>query len=323
MFELNLLTKIIDNPYKLLYAFVSRVPFIAKRISDDKYLRIQYRSVFGKPLNLESPHTFNEKIQWLKIHDRKPEYSTMVDKYEVKKYVADRIGAEYVIPTLGVWDKFEDIDFNSLPNQFVLKCTHDSGGLVICRNKAEFDIEEAKCKISRSLGHNFYWMGREWPYKNVKPRIIAEQYMKDENSASGLTDYKFFCFNNEVKMLYVSQGLEDHATARISFYDLNGHKMPFHRKDYKPIEGNFKLPYNFQEMLDISQKLANEVGAPFVRIDLYSIAGKTKFSEITFSPCAGMIPFEPAEWNEITGNWIRLPEESERRQPDRYTGNDL
>ena len=280
---------------------------VKKKIPDELYLKLRYKARLGKDLNLSEPQGFNEKLQWLKLYDRNPIYTTMVDKEAVKQYVADRIGEEYIIPTLGVWEKFDDIDFDVLPNQFVLKCTHDSGGLAICRDKYSFDKQKAKFKIERSLKKNYYWSGREWPYKDVKPRIIAEQYMEDENFVAGLTDYKFFCFNNEVKMLYVSQGLEDHSTASISFYDLDGNEMPFHRKDYKPIEGKLKLPKNFKEMLDTAQKLANEVNAPFVRIDLYSIDGKTKFSEITFSPCSGMIPFEPAEWDEIIGDWLQLP----------------
>lgn len=280
---------------------------INQRLSDEEYLKRKYKAILGRTLNLNEPATFNEKLQWLKLHDRKPIYTTMVDKYAAKQYVAERIGDEYIIPTLGVWDKVDDIDFDALPDQFVLKCTHDSGGLAICRDKASFDKQKAKEKIERRLKKNYYCSSREWPYKDVKPRIIAEQYMEDESSSAGLTDYKFFCFNNEVKMLYVSQGLEDHATASISFYDLNGNEMPFHRKDYKQIEGKLKLPEDYPEMLDTAQKLANEVNALFVRIDLYSIAGKTKFSEITFSPCSGMIPFEPAEWDEKIGEWLKLP----------------
>lgn len=427
---------------------------IEKLLPDRIFLQLKFKKRMGKKLNLKSPQTFNEKIQWLKLYDRKPIYSLMVDKYTAKQYVAEHIGNEYIIPTLGVWDKFDDIDFDALPNQFVLKCTHDSGGLVICRDKKSLDKQGAKEKIEHSLKKNYYWSGREWPYKNVKPRIIAEQYMEDSKTeelrdykffcfdgvaralfiaterqkegeevkfdfydmnfkhldfrqghpnaaacpakpetfnemrriaeklsegiphlrvdfyevngkayfgeltfshfsgmvpfnpeewdttfggwiklpeiygggyaliadgfvlwlhdyilqkTSGLTDYKFFCFNNEVKMLYVSQGLEDHTTARISFYDLDGNEMPFHRKDYKPISGKLNLPDNYPDMLKKAKSLANAVNTSFVRIDLYSIAGKMKFSEITFSPCSGMIPFDPAEWDEIIGKWLQLP----------------
>ena len=164
-----------------------------KFMSDEAYLKFMYKLKMKRKLNLSDPQTFNEKLQWLKIYDRKPEYTTMVDKYEAKKYVADIIGEEYIIPTLGVWDRFEDIDFDELPDQFVLKCTHDSGGLVICRDKSKLDLKAAKKKINKSLKRNYYWIGREWPYKNVRPRIIAEKFMTDPTS-DDLQDYKFFFF---------------------------------------------------------------------------------------------------------------------------------
>lgn len=302
---MNVIKKIIDNPYKLLYAVVSRVPFIAKCIRDDRYLKLQYRSVFGKPLNLEAPHTFNEKIQWLKIHDRKPEYTMMVDKYEVKKYVADLIGAEYIIPTLGVWERFEDIDFDALPNQFVLKCTHDSGGLAICRNKAEFDIEEARRKINKSLGKNFYWMGREWPYKDVKPRIIAEQYMEDTKTEE-LRDYKFFCFDGVAKALFIATDRQKEGEeVKFDFYD-----MDFKHLDFKQGHPNAAVspakPETFDEMRQLAEKLSK--GIPHLRVDFYEVNGKAYFGELTFSHFSGMVPFNPEEWDETFGSWIKLPE---------------
>ena len=279
-----------------------------KILPDSVYLKLLYKKRTGKKLDLKKPKTFNEKLQGLKLYNRKPEYAVLVDKYKVKQYVAEKIGDEYIIPTLGVWEKFDDIDFDSLPEQFVLKCTHDSGGLVVCRDKNTLDKNAAKEKIERSLKKNYYWKGREWPYKNVKPRIIAEKYMEDENPAAGLTDYKFFCFNGKAEMLYVSQGLEDHSTASISFYDMEGKEMPFHRSDFNPIKGELMLPANFSQMKEIAKQLAEEVRIPFVRIDLYSVCGKTYFSEITFFPCGGMLPFEPKEWDEKLGDWIKLPD---------------
>ncbi|MBR5156646.1 MAG: glycosyl transferase [Clostridia bacterium] len=290
---------------KIVLSFMSKG--FCNWMPDSLYLKLRFPIRTGEKLNLKNPETFNEKLQWLKINDRKPIYSDMVDKYEVKNYVAEKLGEEYIIPTLGIWDKFEDIDFNALPDQFVLKCTHDSGGLAVCTNKAEFDVEKAKEKIERCFKRNYYWSSREWPYKNVKPRIIAEKYMEDENAAEGLTDYKFFCFGGKPKLLYVSQGLQDHATAAISFYDLEGNEMPFHRKDFRPIDGKMVLPEKFDEMVKIAEKLAKEVDNPFIRIDLYSICGKIYFSEITFFPCSGMMPIEPEEWNKTLGDWIELP----------------
>ena len=172
-------------------------------IPDALYLKLRYWKVFHKPLNLKNPQTFNEKLQWLKLYDRKPEYTCMVDKYKAKQYVAERIGQEYIIPTLGVWDSFDEIDFDALPDQFVLKCTHDSGGLVICQDKKTLDKEAARRRITASLQRNYFWANREWPYKNVKPRIIAEVYMQDTVTAE-LRDYKFFCFNGTAKLLFIA-----------------------------------------------------------------------------------------------------------------------
>ena len=185
-------------------------------LPDKIYLKLMFRIKMHRKLNLKNPQTFNEKLQWLKLYDRNYDYIKMVDKYEAKKYVADIIGSEYIIPTFGLYDKFEDINFDELPNQFVIKCTHDSGGIVICRNKESFDINAAKKKIEGSLHENYYSYGREWPYKNVKPRIIIEQYMEDNRNQS-LIDYKFFCFDGEPEIMYVSEGLENHDTASISF----------------------------------------------------------------------------------------------------------
>ena len=278
-------------------------------MSDKAYLKLAFRSKTGEKLDLKNPKTFNEKMQWLKLYDRKPLYTELADKFGVRKHIAAAIGEDHLIPLVGgPWKSFNEIDFDSLPEQFVLKCTQDSGGLVICRDKSKLNREQARKKIEKSLKTNYFWQGREWPYKNISPRIIAEAYMEDENEALGLTDYKFFCFNGEPRMIYVSQGLEDHSTARISFYDLNGEAMPFCRKDYMPIEGEIKLPDNFAELKETAGKLAKLVDSPFVRIDLYSICGKMYFSEVTFSPCGGMLPFNPPEWDEKLGQWIKLPE---------------
>ncbi len=302
---------------KKIIKYIKHPSLIKKRLcykgfynymSDERYLKMLYKMRFHKELDLENPQTFNEKLQWLKLYDRKPIYTTMVDKCEAKKYVADLIGDEYIIPTLGVWDKFEDIDFNSLPNQFVLKCTHDSGGLVIVRDKAKFDKEAARKKINKCLKRNYYWTSREWAYKDVKPRIIAERYM-DSKDGLGLVDYKFFCFNEEPKFLYVSRGLEDHSTAQISFFDLDKKRMNFKRSDYRPID-NIEFPSNFNDMLSIANKLAKVVDTAFIRVDLYSMDGKIYFSEFTFYPTSGFMPFEPVEADMELGKMIRLKEKN-------------
>lgn len=294
----------LENPSKLFFR-VGRGTFL-RLLSDEQYLKLLFKSNLGYTLNLDNPQTFNEKLNWIKIHDRNPVYTTMVDKYEAKKYVAEIIGDEYIIPTLGVWDRFEDIDFDALPDQFVLKCTHDSGGLVIVKDKSKLDKEAARKKINRSLKTNYYLLGREWPYKDVKPRIIAEKYMTD--SGKGLRDYKFFSFDGEPKFMYISEGMDNHQTAKVSFFSLDGQLLPFHRLDYAPFKENVGLPDGYSQMLETCRVLTKKIGSAFVRMDLYCIEGKTYFSEITFSPCGGFVPFEPTEWDTKLGEMIRLPE---------------
>lgn len=280
-----------------------------KRLDDRTFIKLEYYSNFGKRLNLNNPVTFNEKLQWLKLYDRNPMYTRMVDKVSAKEYVAEIIGEQYIIPTLGVWDRPEDINFDALPNQFVLKVTHDSGGLVICRDKSKFDKSKAIDKLTRSLKRDYYSAYREWPYKDVRKRILAEEYLEDnmDIESKGLVDYKFFCFNGVPRMLYISQGLENHETAEISFFDFEGKQLPFHRKDYKPFIENKELPACFEKMIDISGKIARNVNNPFIRIDLYAVQEQIYFSEITFYPCSGMIPFDPPEWDKKIGGWINLP----------------
>lgn len=287
---------------KKVFNTLRRYGFL-KNVPDSIYLKCLYYYNLGKKLNLKTPKTFNEKLQWLKINDRKPFYTMLVDKYEVKKYVADIIGQEHIIPTLGVWDTFDEIDFESLPEQFVLKCTHDSGGLVLCRDKKSLDIKKAKTKIEASLNNNYYYWGREWPYKNVKPRIIAEPYL-DNGNGLGLVDYKFYCFDGVPKYLYVSEGLENHSTAKISFLNMDWTFAPFGRSDYKPFEKLPIMPEKFSQMESFASKLSKDF--KFIRVDLYEIEGKVFFSELTFYPCSGMMPFNPPEYDEKIGELIKI-----------------
>lgn len=297
----------IKSPNKIIITLYVRG---IKLVNERTFLKILYKYRTGKKLDLNKPKTFNEKLQWLKLHDRKPEYSMMVDKYEVRKYIKNKIGEDYLIPLLGIWDKFDDINFGHLPNQFVLKCTHDSGGLIICRDKSRLDIESAKKKINASLKKNFYYHGLEWPYKNVKPRIIAEQYMeeKDNVNNNGLTDYKFYCFNGEPNYLYVSEGLENHSTAKISFFNLDFTRAPFEREDYKPFDSSPKKPINYEKMLELSKLLSK--GHSFIRVDFYEIQNKIYFSELTFSPCSGFMPFKPEKFDLILGEKLILRKET-------------
>lgn len=279
-------------------------------LSDKTVLRMIWWAKTGEKLDLANPSTFNEKIQWLKIYNHNPKLTDLVDKYKVRKYIESVLGEKYLIPLIGSWSKPEDIDFDELPKQFVLKCNHNAAiGLCICRNKDELDIDKTCRGLKRGLANNFYYSSREWAYKNVERRIICEQYMED-GTGKGLRDYKFFCFGGIAKFVYISQDLENHDTANISFYGLDGEEMPFHRSDYKQFDEKPELPVNFDEMIETANKLAKDIvekiSLPFVRIDLYSIKGKTYFSEITCYPNSGYIPFVPEEWDEKIGDWIDL-----------------
>jgi hypothetical protein len=273
---------------------------------DKLYLTLLFRCKMGYWIDWKNPKTFSEKLQWLKLYNRKPEYTTMVDKYAVKEYVAKIIGEEYIIPTLGVWDTPEEINWDELPNQFVLKTTHGGGstGVVICRDKVNFDKKAAEEKMSRSLKSCIYQSYREWPYKNVKRRIIAEQYMEDRESED-LIDYKFYCFNGEP--IYCQVIRDRRSKETIDFYDVDWNHMPF--VGLNPIVKNgitqVVKPYNLENMLSICRELASQI--PFVRVDLYSIQRKVYMGEITFYPASGMGVFTPQEWNCKLGKFISLP----------------
>jgi len=272
-------------------------------IPDKMYLEIMFWARLKYRLKLTNPQTFNEKLQWLKLYDRKPEYTIMVDKYEVKKYVASLIGENYVIPTIGVWERFEDIDFDKLPNQFVLKCTHDSGGLVICRNKKDFNFQHARQKIDKSLRLNYYYHGREWPYKDVIPRIIAEEYISGING--DVIDYKVHNFNGEPKIILACSERFSASGLREDFFDTNWNHLELNRPKYPNREVEIPRPETLEEMLSVSRKLSKNI--PFVRTDFYEVNGKLLFGEITFFPSSGFEPFAPEGWDLKLGQWITLP----------------
>lgn len=271
-------------------------------VPEEWYLKRKFKKKVGYPLNLDNPRTFNEKLQWLKLHDRNPLYTKMVDKYEAKKYVAELIGEEYIIPTLGVWNHFDDIDFDKLPNQFVLKCTHDSGSVVICTDKGSFDKKAAKKKLERGLRYNYYYAGFEWPYKNVKPRIIAEKFMVDE-SQKDLTDYKFMCFNGRVQCSFTCTGRNTENGLHVTFYDRDWQKLPFGRH-YPADYGSTPKPVNYEKMVQLAEKLATSL--KFARIDFYEINGSVYLGEITFYPGCGFEEFTPEIWDYRLGEWILL-----------------
>lgn len=292
------IVKLLKNPWSVFCPLAYRGVF--DRMDDEMYLKLMYRAFMGQKLNLENPHTFNEKLQWLKLYDRKFEYSKLVDKYEVKKEIANIIGKEYIIPTLGIWDSFDDIDFDSLPNQFVLKCTHDSGGLVICSDKNTLDKKAARLKITESLKRNYYYSGREWPYKDVPHRIIAEQYMADD-----LRDYKLFCFDGVPRMTLVCSERFTEEGLKEDFYDEAWNHLDVRR----PAHGNAVLPIQRPKQYELMRELAAKLSEkmPFARIDFYEIDEKVYFGEITFYPASGFEGFKPEEWDLKLGEWIKLP----------------
>ena len=273
-------------------------------LSDEDFLKRKFRALMGYELNLENPQTFNEKLQWLKLHDRNPEYIRMVDKYEVKQYVAGIIGEEYIIPTLGVWNSFEEIDFNKLPNQFVLKCTHDSGGIVICKDKKAFNIRSAKDKINKSLKRSYFYYGREWPYKKVKPRIIAEPYLTDESGIE-LMDYKFMCFQGVPKIILICKDRFTETGITEDFFDSNWNHLNFKRLEHECSKEEIVKPRELDELLNISVELSRNI--PFIRCDYYIVQEKIYFGELTFYPASGFEPFDPPEWDKKLGDWIQLP----------------
>lgn len=273
-------------------------------MKDERFLKIKYFLIFGKKLKLNNPKTFNEKLQWLKLYNRNPQYTNMVDKYKVKEYISNLIGKEYLIPTLGIYDNFDDIDFEKLPNEFVMKCTHDSGSILICKDKSTIDIKKAKKQFSKTMKHNFFFFGREWAYKNVKPRIIVEKYMEDE-SLSELKDYKVFNFNGQPKLI------------QVDFNRFSGHKRNMYNTEWERLDMNlvYKInkdiqiekPQNLKKILELASILSKN--SPFMRTDFYVINDRIYFGEITFYPESGFGKFNPEEYDKILGDLIELPEE--------------
>ena len=272
-------------------------------LSDKLFLSCMVRLQCGYWPNWKNPKSFNEKLQWLKLYDRRPEYTTMVDKYAVKDYVAKIIGDKYIIPTLGVWDKPEDIEWDSLPDQFVLKTTHGGGntGVVICKDKATFDRQKAIVKLNESLKQDIYKVLREWPYKNVPRRILAELFVESEGA--DLPDYKFFCFDGEVKALFVGteRGSGD---VKFDYFDADFNHLDL--VQFHPMsEKQLRKPVCFEEMKQVAAKLSK--GIPQVRVDLYDVNGRVYFGELTFFHHGGVTPFHPREWDYTFGSWIKLP----------------
>lgn len=306
--EIKMLKKIyrfVTEP-ETRFGYLQKLGFM-NRLDDEVFLKKIFKLKLGYELNLENPRSFNEKIQWLKIHDRNPEYTKLVDKYEVRKYISDKIGEDYLIPLLGVWDNVEDINFDKLPNKFVLKCNHNSGlGMCICENKDLLDIKKVKKELKKGLKENYYLTGREWPYKNVKRKIIAEKYMSNNfpnDLEKGLLDYKFMCFNGTVRCSFVCSERFSKEGLKVTFFDKNWNMMPFERK-YPRSKKNIPKPQNYEKMIELAEKLAENI--PFVRVDLYEINGKIYFGELTFHPGSGMEEFMPVDADYELGSWLNL-----------------
>lgn len=274
---------------------------IYNNLSDVDFLKKTFKVRFGKELNLDNPLTFNEKLNWLKIYDRQPLYNKMVDKFEAKEIVKEKIGKEYIVPTIGIYNSVDDIDFTNLPNKFAIKCTHDSGSVVICKNKNELNVEKTKRFLKKCCKHNLFFWAREWPYKDVKPRIIVEEYIEslDEN----LVVYKVFCFHGKPYLIQVIQN-DKHKDETIDYFDTNWNLLNL-KQDFPNSSNHLKKPKALEEMLHLSSLFLIE--RPFIRVDWYIVNDKPIFSEFTFFSDAGFAFFSPSEWDLKLGEMMELP----------------
>lgn len=303
MRKIDFLKQLIIDPATRFYYFSAHGFYHS--MSDEEYIKRLWKYKMGTELNLKNPTTLCEKLQWLKIYDHNPRYTKLADKYEIKKTVANIIGEEHVIPLLGVWDSFDEIDFAELPNQFVLKTTHDSGSFMVCKDKKTFDIKRARKRFKKALKRNFYWSGREWQYKNIPPRIIAEQYI-DSLGQPDSVEYKLTCMNGEVKFSTVCTGIahagyEDRTN---DHFDRNFKPMPwytYYKNSTKPVE----LPVQIHDMIKYAEILSKDI--PYVRVDFYLVDGNVYFGEMTFCTWDGFLIFNPPEWDTILGDMLELP----------------
>lgn len=289
---------------------LKKIKYSLRFVPDRIFLQIYYFARFKRFINFKNPKTYNEKLNWLKLHDREEIYVKLVDKYDVKKLVSKIIGEEYIIPTIGVWDTFDEINFDNLPEQFVLKCTHDSEGVYIVKNKHKLNINDARRKINRAMKYNFYYIGREWPYKNIKPRIIAEKYMEDHADGE-LRDYKFFCFNGVAKMMFIATD-RSIGNTKFDYYDLNYNHLDL-MQHYPNSEKVIEKPKNFDKMIQFSEKISKQLNLKHARIDFYEVDGKLYFGEITFYHFSGLQPFKPKEWDKKIGDLLVLDIESDKK----------
>ncbi len=301
--NLKKIKKYLKRPRNIIYYCLCHNPHLIK--NDELYLRMLFSLRHGRSLDLSNPSTFSEKLQWLKLYNRRPEYTIMVDKYAVKEYVACLIGKEHIIQTLAVYNSVNEIDWDKLPNRFVLKTTHDSGGIVICLDRSTFDRSEAIKKLHYALVHDNYSKTREWPYKNVPRRIIAEEYIEQSSESKDLPDYKFFCFDGKVKALFVATERQNpNEEVKFDFFDADFNPLPL-RQGHNHAKVLPQKPQKFEEMKRIAEILSH--GIPHIRVDLYEVDNKVLFGELTFFHFGGFTPFEPQEWDRTFGNFLNLP----------------
>ena len=290
--------------YKKIFPYLG-VKGVLNWIPDEIYLKINFRIQTNKKLNLENPITYNEKLQWLKLNDRNPIYTKLVDKYEVRKYITQSIGEEYLIPCLGIYNEFDEINFDLLPPKFVLKCTHDSGSVILCKDKKTFDTEKANRILTKKLKQNHYNGGREWPYKHITPRIICEEYIVDEYE-NDLKDYKIFCFNGKPKLI------------QVDYNRFTNHKRNLYTTNWEFIDAsiqypndrnvNIEKPKSLEKMLNLATILSQSY--PHVRVDFYNINEKIYFGELTFYHESGFAKYEPKELENLMGSWITLEKDA-------------
>lgn len=290
-----------DSRKRTLY--LSYLGFYDKS-DDETFIRKKGKALLGYSLNLQKPETFNEKMNWLKLHDRNPFYVQLVDKYEVKKIIAERLGSDYIIPNLGVWNSVDEIDFSGLPERFVLKCTHDSGSRVICTDKTRLDINKTKASLDEWLRKDYYKLNREWMYGKVKHRIIAEKYI--ENDGGYLNDFRFYCFNGNPRFFSIDFHLD--GKNHMNFYDEKLEILPFGSAEEIPVfDAKVRIPENIGEMFSIARKLS--AGHPFIRVDMYNIGGRIYFSELTFFTHGGFFILYPDQsWDRRLGDYLDLPD---------------
>lgn len=299
---MNKLSKFINNPW-IAYVFAAGYG-LTNWVPDEPHLKAMFRGTVGEKLDLKNPKTFNEKLQWLKLHDKNPLYNTLVDKYRVKPWVAERIGVEHVTKTYAMWEEVEDIDITDLPDRFVLKTNHDCGGVAICSDRSTFDLDAAKKKMAKHLKTNYFWRTREWPYKDVKPCVFAEEYLDPSEGKSDLTDYKIMCFDGKACCEFTCTDRSE-GDLRVDFFDPEWNHLPFTRH-YPNADIPPKAPASLKQMVSDAELLSKEI--PFVRADFYEVAGQYYFGELTFFPGGGFEEFDPSLWDEKLGSWIQLPD---------------